>query len=120
MLQQALRLFQNVYDFYRMSKSQNTSLIHQEDLMFLSSFYLILQASKCGTRAHFDKFTFLQIRKRLCISYYCIYKSHYPERASALDFKDTTTRDFVIVMWFLSIFSNEHQNMLPVNHQQKC
>ena len=28
-------------------------------------------------------------------------------------------RDVVIAMWFLSI-SDEHQNVPPVNHQQKC
>ena len=41
-------------------------------------------------------------------------------RTSALDFKDAAAprfgqRDVV----FLSIFSNEHQKVLPVNHQQE-
>ena len=47
--------------------------------------------------------------------------NHYPERASASDFKDATAPRFGHSdIGFLSISSNEHQNIPPVNHQQKC
>ena len=56
---------------------------------------------------------------------YCHYgitsdtRSRHPERASAFDFKDAATRHLVIAM-YLSIYSNEHQNVPLVNHQLKC
>ena len=46
---------------------------------------------------------------------------HYPDRASALDFKETTAPRFSQSdVFFLSIFSNEQQQVPPVNHKQKC
>ena len=44
--------------------------------------------------------------------------SHYPERASALDFEDATSPPFGqsdVVFW--SIFSSEYQKIPPVIHQ---
>ena len=46
-------------------------------------------------------------------------RHQYLERASVLVFKDAATRDLIIAMQFLAIFSDEHQNVKPVNHQQK-
>ena len=59
-----------------------------------------------------SKFSYLQER-------YWI-RSHYQEKASASDFKDSPILRFCHSDAVLSIFSNEHQNVLPVNHQQKC
>ena len=44
----------------------------------------------------------------------------FPERASVFDFKDATTRDLVIAMYFLVYFSYNKENVPPGNHQQKC
>ena len=49
-----------------------------------------------------------------------ITKSHYQERASASDFKDAVAQRFghrdVVVIYF----TNDHQKLPPVNHQEKC
>ena len=44
-----------------------------------------------------------------------IWTEHLPEASKTSPF-----RDLVIVMQFLTIFSNEHQKVQPINHQQKC
>ena len=47
-------------------------------------------------------------------------RADYLERASSLIFKDAVLRDLVIAMKLFVHFSNEHQSVPPVNHQQIC
>ena len=46
-------------------------------------------------------------------------RTHYSERASASDVKDTAASRFGHSDVVLSIFSNKQQKVPPVNHQQK-
>ena len=48
-------------------------------------------------------------------------RSHYPDKAFGLDFKDATALQFSHShLVFLSISNDKHQNVPPVNHHQKC
>ena len=68
---------------------------------FLAVLYKPAWASKIGLK-------FVSINR----STVCTHQGHYPEKACF-------PKRVAIAMEFLTNFSNEHQNRLPVNHQQK-
>ena len=51
---------------------------------------------------------------------FCSTKSYYTQRATVLVFKDANAPQFGHGDVVFYIFSNEHQKVPPVNHQQKC